>query len=238
MSAGEWDEAKKSIAIAVRSSPTPRFLYQDAVVRVKDHDLAGARKSLDTAFQEGPDMATLNLLGEVMQQQKEFPKYVALVKDAAAKNPGSVPLQNALGRQLAMAGDREGARAAFEIALRDGDVVNASCEIAIIDLAAGKPDAARQRLLDLVKTHDNARARMMLAELEASKGSPDVVIQHYLKAIALEPQNGAAMNNLAEFLAEQKKFDDALFWAQEGTGAGPKQPHRGRYHRLDLLPRG
>ena len=49
----------------------------------------------------------------------------------------------------------------------------------MIDLASGKPDIAKQRLLELVKTHDNARAHMMLAEYESSKGgSPDVVIQH------------------------------------------------------------
>lgn len=227
MSTGDWNEVRKSVDAALALSRSPGFLFQDAVLRVRSHDLAGARKSLETAFQLAPtETATLNLLGDVMKQQGEGQKYIAMVKDAAAKNPGSASLQNILGGQLLSQGDWNDARAAFEAAKAAGDVVNADAEIALLDLRAGAQDQARQRLLDLVRTHDNARARMMLAEIETRKGSSaDIVVGHYLKALELEPANMPAMNNLANVLASrQGKYDDALFWAQKALGLSPANP--------------
>jgi tetratricopeptide (TPR) repeat protein len=224
MSAGEWDEAKKSVAGALAVSHSPGFLYQDAVVRLRDRDLAGARKSIESAFQISPDAATLNLLGEVMRQQREFPAYVAMLKDAVAKSPQSAALQTALGSALTAQGDQKGARAAFEAAKTAGNTVDADFDLALLDMRNGALDQAKQRLLELVKGHDNARSRLLLAEIETRKGSPDMVIQHYLKAIELEPQNAMAMNNLADFLSTQKKFDDAVFWAKKALATAPNSP--------------
>jgi len=224
MAAGEWDQAKKGIIAGLGASPTARFLYQDAVLRMKDHDLAGARKSLDAAFQLTPDAATLILLGEVMRRQKEFPAYVTLLKGAAAKSPGSVPLQRALAGALAAQGDWKGTQTALEAAKAAGDTVDSDFDLAELELRAGSPDQAKKRLLDLVARHDNAKSRLLLAQIETLHGSPDAVIQDYLKALALEPQNGMAMNNLAAFLAAQKKFDDALFWAQKALAQAPNSP--------------
>ncbi len=227
MAAGDWDQASKDVAAALKALRSPGFLYQDALVKARNHDLAGARKSLDAGFQMEPgNSLTLALLGDVMRQQGEGPKFLAMVKDAAAKHPDSPVLQNVLGRQLAGQGDAAGAKAAFEAAKAAGDASNAELEMAMLDMRAGAVDKARQRLLDLTKTHDNARARMMLAEIETRKGaSADVVIAHYLKALELEPANAVAMNNLADLLASRKsKYDDALFWAQKALATSPNSP--------------
>ncbi|HYA16557.1 MAG TPA: tetratricopeptide repeat protein, partial [Bryobacteraceae bacterium] len=200
---GDWDEAKKGVAGGLAATRTPGLLYQDALIKMKDHDLAGARQSLDAGFRMAPaDPLTLAFLGDVMRRQGQGAGFTALLKDAAARNPGSATIQNALGKQLLAQGDRAGARAAFEAAKADGDVVSAEIEIASLDLAAGAVDPARQRLENLIKTRDNATARMMLADIETRRGaSADAVIQHYLKAISLEPSNALAMNNLAETLS-------------------------------------
>ena len=227
MTAGEWDEARKGVDMALHASPSPGFLYQDALIRVRNSDLAGARKSLEASFQFAPaDPLTLNLLAQVMNAQKEGPKYIAMLRDAAAKNPHSAVLENTLGLQLERTGDRNGARAAFEAAKAAGDPAAADTQLALLDMRTGALDPARQRLLELVKTHDSAGARMMLAEIETKKGSsPDLVVQHYLKALQLEPANIAAMNNLADFLASrQRKYDDALFWAQKAFALSPTSP--------------
>jgi tetratricopeptide (TPR) repeat protein len=227
MAAGDWDEASKNVAAALAALRSPGFLYQDALVKTHNKDLPGARKSLEAAFQMEPGNAlTLSLLGNIMRQQGEGPKFLAMVKEAAAKHPDSAILENVLGRQLAGRGDAAGAKAAFEAAKADGDAANAEIELAALDIRAGAIDKARQRLLDLTKTHDNARARMLLAEIETRKGaSADVVISHYLKALELEPANATAMNNLADILASRKsKYDDALFWAQKALATSPNSP--------------
>ncbi len=227
MSAGDWDEAAKAVAAALATSRTPAFLYQDAVLKLRNHDAAGARKSVDASFQLDPsNKLTLALLGDVMRQGGEGQKYVEMVRDAAAKNPGSAALENTLGNLLAGRGDAAGARAAFEAAKSAGDAADADAEIAALDMRAGAFDQARQRLLELAKTHDSARVQLMLAEIETRKGSSaDVVVQHYLIALRLEPANLVAMNNLADVLAaRQSKYDDALFWAQKALALSPASP--------------
>jgi tetratricopeptide (TPR) repeat protein len=227
MAAGEWDEARKGVDAGLRTVRSPGFLYQDALLRVKAHDLAGAQKSLEASFQLAPaDALTLKLLGDVMRMQKEGPQYIALLRDAAAKNPKSAATQNALGNQLQATGDEKGARSAFDAARVAGDAANADIEIALLDMRSGALDQARQRLLELVKTHDSARARLMLAEIETRKGSPaDTVVADYLKALQMEPANATVMNNLANVLAmQQRKYEDALFWAQKALGLAPASP--------------
>jgi tetratricopeptide (TPR) repeat protein len=227
MSAGDWDEARKGVDASLAKSPSAGFLNQDAMLRVRNHDLAGARKSLNIAFQLAPgDPTTLDLLGKVMKQQNEGGAYIAMVREAAAKNPGSALLQNSLGAQLEGIGDVRGARAAFEAARAAGDVGTAEAELALLDIRTGAIDQAQQRLRALVKTHDSAQARLMLADVETRKGaSADIVVGHYLKALELEPANVIAMNNLANTLASrQAKYDDALFWAQKALGLAPSSP--------------
>ncbi|MDP9055076.1 MAG: tetratricopeptide repeat protein, partial [Acidobacteriota bacterium] len=106
MTAGDWDEARKGVDGALKVVRSPGFLYQDAVLRVRARDLAGARKSLDASFQMAPtDPLTLRLLGELVKVQKDSPKFIAMLREAIAKNPKSPELQNALGLQLEGTGD-------------------------------------------------------------------------------------------------------------------------------------
>jgi tetratricopeptide (TPR) repeat protein len=226
ISAGQFDQARVGVDKALAVARAPGFLYQDAVLRMRAGDVAGARKSLDAAFQLAPaDEPTLIMLGGVMRQQKEFPKYVELVKEAAAKNPGSPALQNTLGNLLAGQGDAAGAKAAYAAAKAGGDVVNPEIETAMLDLQSGALDKARERLLTLVKTHDNVKARILLADIEMRSGSGDGPVQHYLSALKLEPANVFVMNNLAGYLStRQKKYDDALFWGQKALALAPGSP--------------
>lgn len=227
MASGDWIQARKNVDAALKVMRSPGFLYQDAVLKVRDRDLAGARKSLDESFQKAPnDHLTINLLGQVMRMQKQSPEFTALLKEAAAKNPNSPVLASALGAQLESTGDVTGAQAAFEKQKAAGDPVTAENDLALIELKSGKLDDARKRLTELIKTHDNAPSRLMLAEIETKKGaSADVVAKHYLRALDLQPSNVAAMNNLADLLAvRQSKYEDALFWAQKALSLAPNSP--------------
>ena len=227
ISAGNYDEARRNVDMALAQWRSPGFLDQDATLRLRSHDLAGARKSLELAFRLAPaDPNTLNLLGDVMKQQNESQKYIAMVRDAATKNPKAAFLQNTLGRQLENLGDRNGARAAFEAQRSAGDAAGADEAIAYLDLRAGMLDQARQRLVDLGKTHDSAVAQLMIAEIDTRKKAPaDAIAGHYLRALELEPANVPAMNNLAELFASRMgKYDDALFWAEKALALAPGNP--------------
>jgi tetratricopeptide (TPR) repeat protein len=226
LSAGNWDEARKSVDAALAVDRLPGFLYQDAVLRVRKADLAGARKSLEEAFRLAPsDIPTIRMLGAIMRRQGEFPRFLDMVKDAATKNAAQAPLQNELGNLLEGEGDNAGARAAFQAAKNEGAVFDPEIGIALLDLRSGAVDAARERLVNLVQVHDSVLARMALAEIEMRSGSGDGPIGHYLKALELEPGNTLVMNNLAGYLAfHQKNYDDALFWGQKALALAPGSP--------------
>lgn len=226
MSAGNWEEARKSVSAALAAAPAPSFLYQDATLRLHNHDVSGARKSLETAFRLAPtDTNTLILLGEVMRQQGESPKYAAMLKEAASKHLESAGLQGALGFLLAKQGDNAGAKAAFEAQRAAGDGKSADTPLALLDIRNGAPEQAGKRLLESIKAHDNAPARILLADIEGKRGNTDAAIQHYLKAVQMEPTNVPALNNLAEAIASgPKKYDDSLFWAQKALALAPGSP--------------
>ena len=226
MASGKWDEARSGVNAALAATPTSGFYYQDALLRLRDNDTTRARKALETGFQASPtDPGILRLLGDVMARQGESAKYAAMLTDAAARTPGNAALQLALGRALAALGDRTRATNAFEAARAAGDRSGADTGLALLDVQSGALDQARQRLLNATLTNDNVSARMMLAEIEARRGTPEAGVAHYLKAIELEPGNTTAMNNLAGILAENPlRMDDALFWAQKALSQEPSNP--------------
>lgn len=227
MAAGNWTTARAGVDAALKVEHTPRFLCQDAMIRLHDNDTAGARKSLDASFQMTPaDRTTINLLGEVMRLQNQTAQFTALLKEAAARNPKSAVLQDALGTQLEVTGDVDGARAAFEAERAAGEIAAAENQLALLEMKIGALDQARQRLLNLIKAHDNAKSHMMLAEIETQRGaSPDTIVRQYSRVVDLQPSNVAAMNNLADVLAaRQARYDDALFWAQKALGLSPDSP--------------
>ena len=123
LTAGDWDEARRSVDAALAVARMPGFLYQDAVLRLRKEDLAGARKSLEEAFRLAPsDTATIRMLGAIMRRQGEFPRFLEMVEDASRDNAATAPFQNELGSLLEGEGDRKGSRAVFEAAKSEGAV--------------------------------------------------------------------------------------------------------------------
>ena len=226
MADGQWDAARKRVDAGLAKGTDAGLLYQDAVLRLRKNDLPGAHKSLEAAFNLAPsDPATLNMLGNVMRRQGQYNAYIAMLKAAAGKDPKSPVLQRTLGVVLSRQGDAPDARAAFEAAKANGDATESDVEIATLDVRTGHSDRARERLLTLVKDHDNARARLVLAEIEINRNAVDAALADYLQAIKLEPTNMIAMNNLAGYLAlKQKKYDDAIFWGQKALSVAPGNP--------------
>jgi len=81
---------------------------------------------------------------------------------------------------------------------------------------------------------------MLLAELETQKGNYKVAIEHYRKALELQPHSPEVLNNLAYLLADKaNQPDEALGYAQQAVEAVPGDldaaESRGNF-RLDFVP--
>lgn len=227
ISAGRWEEVRAGVDQGIKIFKSAGFFYQDAVLRMRSREVSKARTSIDEAYRMTPnDPAVIALLGSVMERQGELKQFQLMIREAAAAKPDSVPLQNSVARLLAITGDAASAKAGFMRARLVGDVVTAETGLAQIDIQAGAFDQAEKRLTELIKTHDNAQARMLLAGIATSTGaSPEITVQHYLRAIQLQPDNTLAMNNLAGTLATRtNKLDDARFWAEKAAAREPDDP--------------
>lgn len=131
-----------------------------------------------------------------------------------ANNP---QLHNLLGVARVAANDRKGGRSAYEKALAiDAQFAPARLNLAKLDLAEGQQDAAKVRLLEILKTQPkNTQAMLELAIVEESSGNLAAATQHLQKANALEPKNIPTGLQLAELYLRKGESEKALNLAKE-----------------------
>ncbi len=130
------------------------------------------------------------------------------------------------GRILYAKKDTAGATAAFEAALKkDAKFVPAASALAGLDLAAGRNDAARKRLQDLVTADPNSvQARVALAEITMRTGGTGAeVAQIYAAAVKANPTQLQPRQLLIDHLLRAGDSQAALIAAQDAAAALPAQ---------------
>jgi putative PEP-CTERM system TPR-repeat lipoprotein len=120
--------------------------------------------------------------------------------------------------------DMAGATAAFNAALgKDPRYFPSSASLAAIDLAGGKPELARKRFDELLKTDpNNYRALLALAELTSrTQGAPAEVTRLVAAAVKASPGEPAPRLLLIENLLRGGDPRAALIAAQDASAALP-----------------
>ncbi len=97
---------------------------------------------------------------------------VEVLRKMVARNPGNLAVLNLLGTALLAGKDPAGARGVFtQAAHKDRNFLPVQLNIARLDLAEGKREAARKRLNAILKAHaDLPEALFLLARVEESEG--------------------------------------------------------------------
>jgi predicted Zn-dependent protease len=163
-------------------------------------------------------------LHESYQLQKQTAMAVEKVKEYAAREPKSAPVQDFLGTILLARGNAPAARSAFEAAkAADSDSRQADLKLIQVDLFEGKVDRARQQLQAFVSSNPgDATGHLWLANVEATKGNFKTAVEQYRAVVAAEPDNAEALNNLAYGLAEYGgNSNEALKFAQRARSLRP-----------------
>lgn len=160
-------------------------------------------------------------------QRRQYDKALAAIGTLEKKQPDNPLPDNLRGGALLGKGDSSGARRSFERALEKSPTYfPAAANLARLDLADKKPDAARQRFEALLsKDAKNLQALLALAELRAKTGgSSEDVVALIGKAVTASPTESAPRLALIGHYLGAKDSKKAVAAAQDALAAIPDRP--------------
>jgi tetratricopeptide (TPR) repeat protein len=225
---GDLAAMRKGIDQGLSQEKSTDLLIQDGLWKMRAGDPSAARTALEEALKIDPsNLRALRELNQTYIEQKNTPMALQKVKEFAAKQPNSAPVQDFLGLMLLGNGDSKQARAAFMKAkTADPQFSKADLSLVQVDAVEGRFEDARKRLVDLL-AHDqnNTMARRWLGNLEEVKADHSAAIEQFRKVVAANPSDPQASNNLAYLLAEYgNQRDEALKYAQKAVELAPERP--------------
>lgn len=223
---GDTKRADQLFQLAAKASPgDPRVRTAVAMAQYARGETQPAMDALES-IAAGDTTGTRADLALISARQRAGDLAGALKAiDALQKKMPERPLPDLLrGRLLLAKKDTAGATAAFEAALRkDAKFVPAASALAGLDLIAGRTDAARKRIQDVVAADPSSvQARMALAEVTARTGGTGAeVSQIFTAAIKASPAQPEPRLLFIEHLLRMGDAQAALIVAQDGIAALP-----------------
>ncbi len=227
-SLGDLAEMRKGIDQGLASERSADLLIQDGLWKLRSGDPAAARKAVEEALKIDPsDLRALQALSQTYAAQKNAPMALRRVKEYAASQPNSAPVQDFLGMMLMSQGSPAEARKAFAAAkAANPRYVQADLALTQLDVAQGNLNDAKKRLEAVLSVNaGNPTAQLWLGIIEEHMGDRSAAMEAYRKVAEANPSSAQALNNLAYLLSEvANKPDEALKYAQEAVQLVPDQP--------------
>lgn len=219
MQEGNYRAASELLDQAVRYSGGAADILTDFGI-----SLAGSGKGeqaieqLRQAWAKDPKQTRTGMILATLYLRAGQPKKALEVVATLAKNePSNLAVLNMLGVVRVASGDRAGGRKAYEQVLaRNPGYLGAILNLCALDEAEGKPDAARQRLLGLLKTDEkNVEAMMEMASIEEKANRYDEAAR-WLDKARVDPKAAiTAGTRLAELRLRTGALDQALTVAKD-----------------------
>jgi tetratricopeptide (TPR) repeat protein len=235
LSLQQWPKLQQELDSALATSRTPELLLQDGLLKFQLKQYADAVASFQEALRANPqDVVTIRALARTYVAQNRLDLAETLIAESAARYPKSPQLQVFIGGWMASTGRLDKARAAYALAkAADPNYVAADLALARVATMERKWDEARGILTPLCSGEAAAAAHMQLAQIDEQTGAKDSAIEHYRKVIEEDPQNLAALNNLAYLLADNPtQIDEGIGYAKQALGLVPSP---GLYDTLGWL---
>ncbi len=206
-------EGAKSMLLALRRQHPGIFAVDESLgmIYVAQEKYSEALPFLRAAVHEQPssDVARANL-GAALFKLHRNPEALAEFEQAARINPQNLAVQQSLGELRLDAGNPDGAASAFSAALRlkpDDSDLRLSYATALV---AGKHyDQAAEALSSIPGAEQSATAQSLLAEAAEGKGDFKNAVEHYSRAVQLEPSEENAWALGVELLRHWT-FDAAI----------------------------
>jgi tetratricopeptide (TPR) repeat protein len=225
---GETAPARQSIEQLLHSGRDPEVVLQLAVTHFMAREYEAARSAVEEVLKSRPDEARgLELLMRIYAAQQQPEKGLQKLAGYAALSPENVAMQRVYAHALNSAGKHADAESVLEKTrqLRP-ESVDLAMDLAQLEIADGKLDAARQHLTQALPS-DTAEGSVgtQLAEVEIAAGNYAAAIELYRKVVQVNSRNVKALNNLAYLLCDFKQQpDEALKYAQQAKELAPENP--------------
>lgn len=225
---GNMAELRKGIDQGLAQGRVADLLIQDGLYKLRQGNPAGARASLNEALQLDPrDLRALDAIRQSYFAQKQDGMAVQKVQEFAARFPQSAPVQEFLGKTLAMNGQMAAARAAFAAA-KAADPSDGAADMALVqlDAAQGKWADAEVKLKTTAAAQPkNVLPKVWLGHIQAIRGEQSEAIKTYQEVLGMDPNRAAALNDLAYLLADSgPQSEEALKYAEKAVEISPEDP--------------
>ncbi|HVC46127.1 MAG TPA: tetratricopeptide repeat protein [Terracidiphilus sp.] len=252
MHQGSTDKAEADLKTAMQVAPTsPQAYFELGTLRFTQKRFPEGEAMLEKALQYNPNMVqALRLLVAYDLYRKQPAAALARINAQIQKSPRNSGLIDLLAGLQIQLNQLDQASATAQNAMRmnpsDPDAVMLFAQAAV---RSGKTAGAISVWQSWVNAHPNdANALALLGTLEDASGNRQAAEANYHRALAIQPQQPIAANNLAYLmLQEGGDVDVALSLAQTARQAMPNSPdtadtlawayyHKGTYQfARDLL---
>lgn len=224
---GDMAAMRQGIDRGLAQQRSKDLLLQDGLWKLRAGNAAGGRAALEEALKISPqDLRALSALRQSYVDQKQDVRALQKVREYAARQPKSAPVQDFLGVIEVANGDRAQARAAFTAAkMADPQFRLADLYLTQMDALEHRWADAAGRLNSILSTDPgNLTARLWLGNVEIAKGDQKAALEQFRRVVDASPGNAQALNNFAYLLAEYaKQPDQALKFAERAQELAPEK---------------
>jgi len=220
---GENDLAAAYLSRAVQQKPEAADLRIGLAATLSARGERGqAIEQLETATHLDPGMVDADvLLIKALIQQKEYDRALDAVAALEKKQPGNPATSILKGAAYLGKKDPAAARKSFEQALSTGSTA-AAMNLAQLDLAENKSDAARERFQALLaKDKTDAQAMMGMAGVAAATKQESEYVEWLEKAAKAAPSAPRPRSLLAAYYLKKGDLRNAVASAQDAVNANP-----------------
>ncbi len=225
----QMDQAEADLETALKKNPKDSAaLVMLGEIRFHQKRFPEGAQMLQDALNDDPHQITaVQMLVNYYMFQKQPDKAVSLVQQLIAKDPNNSALYDVLAEVQLGNKDVNGAvnstQKAMQLNPSDGAALMIYTRAAT---AGGYPAAAIAKWQTWAGAHPtDSRGPVMMGTLEEARGNDDGAIDDYKKALAIQPDQPVAENNLAFLMLEKgQDVDVALSYAESARRALPHSP--------------
>jgi len=214
MGLGQHQTATRLMEQAVAANnDAPQFRASLGFSMLGGGDVDSGISQLRQSFQSDPTQTHAGIAIAILEMKRGQPKAaLEIANKLVERQPNNPLLQNLLGAIKAATDNRAGSRAAYEKAIKiDPKYDPPRLNLARLDLAEGKYDAARAQLQAILKRDEKqTQALFELARVESAAGHRDEAVRHLEKIRALSPRDMQAAAGLMDLYIARKNLEKVI----------------------------